>query len=128
MSEENNNNNGAPAFDFNSLKGKLESQSKTPLVRKIHIEELPDRPLWIMKMASRHLAALYAARKGEADVVSDFADYLNTKVWLDETLTIPLATREQLMDLSPEAISSLFDKIQKALPSIGEGDTNPKNE
>ena len=125
MSDENNDNNGsavpaaANGFDFDSLKNKLEGQSKTPLTRKIHLEEV-DRPLWVDKMASRHLAALYAARKGDADAVSDFADYLNTKVWLDESRTNPLATKEQLMDLSPEAISLLFDKIMKALPTGGD--------
>jgi hypothetical protein len=107
------------AFDFNSLKTKLENESKTPLVRKIYFADI-DRPLWVMKMASRHLAALYAARNGNADAVSDFADYLNTKVFLDETRTTPLATREQLMDLSPEAISKLFDKIISALPDGGD--------
>lgn len=123
MSENDNNNGNNSAiagFDFSSIKGKLESESKTPLVRKIIIPELVDRPLWVMKMASRHLAALYAARKGEADVVSDFADYLNTRVFVDESLTTPLATRAQLMDLTPEAISSLFEKIQRALPTGGE--------
>lgn len=117
---ENDNNNANGSFDFFSLKNKLEGESKTPLVRKIIIPELVDRPLWVMKMASRHLAALYSARKGEADVVSDFADYLHTKVFVDESLTTPLATREQLMDLTPEAISSLFEKIQRALPTGGD--------